>query len=67
MEIHAVLLLLLEQGDHSLEDHTTDFLDVVCLIHCTAACYVFFITPGLMSGRKHTCLWMVLEGASPSM
>lgn len=32
MDIPAVRLLL-EQGGRSLEDHTWDFLDLVCLIH----------------------------------
>lgn len=35
MDIPAVLLLL-EQGGCSLEDHTWDSLDLVCLIHYPA-------------------------------
>jgi len=31
MDIPAVHLLLLEQEDHSLEDHTREFLDLPCL------------------------------------
>lgn len=30
MDIPAVRLLLLEQGDCSLEDHSRDFLDLAC-------------------------------------
>ncbi|ROJ62428.1 Follistatin-related protein 4 [Anabarilius grahami] len=33
MDIPAVCLLLLKQGDRSLEDHTRDFLDLACLTH----------------------------------
>lgn len=41
----AVCLLLLEQGDRSLEDHVRDFLSLVCLTHYP----VFSITPDLTS------------------
>ncbi len=33
MDIPAVLFPCLGQGDHSLEDHTRDFLDLVHLTH----------------------------------
>lgn len=36
MDFPAIKLLCLEQRDCSLEDHTRDFLDLVCLTHYLA-------------------------------
>lgn len=36
MDLPAVRLLLLKQGDRSLEDHARDFLDMACLTHYSA-------------------------------
>ncbi len=45
MDLPAVQLLCLEQIDRSLEDHTRDFLDLVCLTHfLDHSLCVFYIT-----------------------
>lgn len=67
MDIPAVHLLLLEQGDRSLEDHMRDFLDLAGLTHYSIAHYAFSLTLASTSGRSHICPWMVLEGALPSI
>ncbi len=60
MDIPAVQLLCLEQGDHSLEDHTRDFIKLANLstIPNCSLC-IFFMK--LASG----CLRQVLEGVLP--
>lgn len=52
--IPTVHLLLPEQGDHSLEDHTRDFLDLVCLTHypyCLLC--VFYHTELIEQSKTH--------------
>lgn len=63
MDLPAVHLLLLEQGDHSLEYHMRDFLDLVCLTHYSLC--KFFHT-GSTSGPRHACPWMFLWEISQS-
>lgn len=63
MDITAVFLLLLEQGDHSLKDQTRDFLDLAHLIqYPDRSLYVFYKT-GL---NKHLKSHLPMEGPQGS-
>ncbi len=56
MDFPAVQLLCLEQKDHSLEDHTRDFLDLACLTHFLDRSLCFFFTsPAWASSVRHAC------------
>lgn len=55
MDLLAVHLLLLEQGYLVLEDHTKDFLDLVCLTHYPdRSLCIFYYTS--LSERSKACL-----------
>lgn len=62
MDLPAVHLLLLEQGDRSLEDHMRDFLDLVCLTHYSLCKFLHTIST---SGPRQACPWMFLWEISP--
>ncbi len=55
MDLPAVQLLLLEQGDHSLEDHTRDFLDPACFTYYPDHSLCIFYETGLSEQLK-ACL-----------
>ncbi len=48
----AVLILLLEQGDHSLEDHTKDFVFLANLTHYPDNCLCSFYQAGLAAATR---------------
>ncbi|KAL0150683.1 hypothetical protein M9458_053987 [Cirrhinus mrigala] len=52
MDIPAVLLLLLEQGNRSLVDHTRDFVHLVPLTHYPDSCLCTFYRAGLNIATK---------------
>ncbi|KAL0198942.1 hypothetical protein M9458_007482 [Cirrhinus mrigala] len=52
MDIPAVLLLLLEQGNRSLVDHTRDFVHLVPLTHYPDRCLCTFYRAGLNIATK---------------
>lgn len=56
MDIPALRLLLLDQGECFLEDHMSDFLD---------ASSVCFTRLASTSCQRHAYLWKVLKGHSP--
>lgn len=64
MDIPAVCLLLLEQGDHPLKDHTRDFLDLVCFTLYPNSLLSFSKMPVSTSCRRLICPWKVFGGAS---
>ncbi|KAI2663417.1 Filamentous hemagglutinin [Labeo rohita] len=48
----AILVLLLEQGDCSLEDHTTDFVFLANLTHYPDSCLCSFFQAGLNTAAR---------------
>ncbi|KAL0193309.1 hypothetical protein M9458_011605, partial [Cirrhinus mrigala] len=48
----AILILLLEQGDRSLEDHTTDFVLLANLTHDPDSCLCSFFQAGLNTATQ---------------
>ncbi|KAI2644822.1 Threonylcarbamoyl-AMP synthase [Labeo rohita] len=52
MDNPAVLLLLLEQGNRSLEDHTRDFVYLTPLTHYPDSCLCTFYRAGLNTTTK---------------
>ncbi|KAI2655421.1 Streptococcal surface protein A [Labeo rohita] len=61
----AVLVLLLEQGNHSLEDHIIDFVFLANLTHYPDSCLCSFSKLHLIPPHKRSCPAKVLERASP--
>ncbi|KAL0173900.1 hypothetical protein M9458_029868, partial [Cirrhinus mrigala] len=64
MDDPAVLVLLLEQGERSLEDHTTNFVFLANLTHYLDSCLYSFYQAGLNTAtRAQLSLGNVLERA----
>lgn len=54
MDLPAVQLLCLEQQDRSLEDHTVDFLDLVCLMpNSDCSLCIFYLTSLSKQSKAH--------------
>ncbi len=60
MNYSAVLVLLQEQGDRSLKDHTEDFVFLASLTHYPDSCLCSFYQAGL-----NTATWAQLCGEGP--
>ncbi|KAL0168097.1 hypothetical protein M9458_036319, partial [Cirrhinus mrigala] len=68
--MNAILILLLEQGDHSLEDHTTDFVFLTNLTHYPDSCLCSFFQAGLNTTTGPQLLttyveWVLVSFNSP--
>ncbi|KAL0157445.1 hypothetical protein M9458_048691 [Cirrhinus mrigala] len=61
MDYPAILVLLLEQGDRSLEDHTTDFVFLANLTHYLDSCLCSFYQAGLNTATQEQLLAAFIE------
>ncbi|KAL0168650.1 hypothetical protein M9458_036872, partial [Cirrhinus mrigala] len=62
----AVLVLLVEQGDRSLEDHTEDFVFLANYTHYPDNCLCSFYFAGLITTpHERSCPGRALERDSP--
>lgn len=63
MDIPAVCLLLFEQGNRSLKDHTRDLLDLACLTHYLDHLFCIFFNTSL---NKWSMARLPVEGLKGS-
>ncbi|KAL0177439.1 hypothetical protein M9458_026333, partial [Cirrhinus mrigala] len=71
MNDHAVLVLLLEQGERSLEDHTMDFVFFANSTHYPDRCLCLFYQAGVNTTTRAqllaTYIEWVLRSAQPAI